>query len=316
MILITGSSGYIGSHIACFFDQKNIDYIGIDNYSYSYKENVSKKEKNFKLDIAETNKIKKIIQKYNIKTIIHAAAFSYVLEGEKNKKKYFNNNKKKTKLFINFCKKEKIVNFIFLSSSNVYQEYKKINQFNENDKKKPKNFYGKNKLEIETFLKKKKFKKLVILRLFNVIGIFNKNFKFYNFNNNKYQRLLFQIQDKIYKNKTIKLNYLLENNKKIFPSRDFVDVKIICLALVELIQNLKRKKNFYKILNIGSGIATPINKILIMFEKYSKFKFNVKYKRISNYELINTRAKIDRLRKLLGKKKLMNLNESIKSHNQ
>ena len=93
-----------------------------------------------------------------------------------------------------------------------------------------------------------------------------------------------------------------------------MDVKIICLALVELIQNLKRK-NFYKILNIGSGIATPINKILIMFEKYSKFKFNVKYKRISNYELINTRAKIDRLRKLLGKK-LMNLNESIKSHNQ
>ena len=95
MILITGSSGYIGSHIASFFDQKKIDYVGIDNYSYSYKENVSKKEKNFKLDIAETNKIKKIIQKYNIKTIIHAAAFSYVLEGEKNKKKYFNNNIKK-----------------------------------------------------------------------------------------------------------------------------------------------------------------------------------------------------------------------------
>jgi len=41
MILITGSTGYIGSHICQFFDKKKINYIGIDNQSYSYKNNVS-----------------------------------------------------------------------------------------------------------------------------------------------------------------------------------------------------------------------------------------------------------------------------------
>ena len=44
-----------------------------------------------------------------------------------------------------------------------------------------KNFYGQNKLLIEQYLKKTKFDSLVILRLFNIIGIFNPKFKIFNF---------------------------------------------------------------------------------------------------------------------------------------
>ena len=44
MILITGSSGYVGSHISQFFDQKKINYIGIDNLSYSYRKNIMNKK--------------------------------------------------------------------------------------------------------------------------------------------------------------------------------------------------------------------------------------------------------------------------------
>ena len=35
MILITGSSGYIGSEIANYLEKKNIKYAGIDNHVYS-----------------------------------------------------------------------------------------------------------------------------------------------------------------------------------------------------------------------------------------------------------------------------------------
>jgi nucleoside-diphosphate-sugar epimerase len=48
MILITGSTGYIGSHISEFFEQKKINYIGIDNLSYSYKSNVQIKKNTLK----------------------------------------------------------------------------------------------------------------------------------------------------------------------------------------------------------------------------------------------------------------------------
>ena len=141
-----------------FLSKKKINYIGIDNLSYSYKSNVKNKKKHFKIDISDKKKIYKIFKDFNIDLVIHAAASSYVLEGEKNKSKYFLNNVKKTKEFINLCKLKKIKNFIFLSSSNVYEEKE---NFSENDKIKSKNYYGKNKIVIENFLKRKKFKNLI-----------------------------------------------------------------------------------------------------------------------------------------------------------
>ena len=97
MILITGSTGYVGSHISKFFEQKKINYIGIDNLSYSYKRNVKNKNKHFKIDISDKKKIYKIFKDFNIDLVIHAAASSYVLDGEKNRNKYFLNNIKKKK---------------------------------------------------------------------------------------------------------------------------------------------------------------------------------------------------------------------------
>ena len=44
MILITGVAGYIGSHLASYFDSKNIKYVGLDNLLYSYKSNISNKK--------------------------------------------------------------------------------------------------------------------------------------------------------------------------------------------------------------------------------------------------------------------------------
>ena len=313
MILITGSNGYVGSHICYFFDKNKINYIGIDNNSYSYSNNNLKKNKNFKIDIFDLKKIDHLIKKYKINTVIHAAAYSYVIEGEKNKKKYFLNNIKKTKLFINFCKKKNIDNFIFLSSSNVYYENKNKNQFSEKDKLGPKNYYGKNKLIIEKFLKKKNFKHLRILRLFNIIGIHNRNFKFFKINNN-YQRLIFQIQKKIEENKVVKLRYFLKNKKKFFPSRDFIDVKIVYLTIEKLIKNFKKNGKKIIILNVGSGKAIPINILIKKLKKYAKKKFEVKLERINNKELLITKANNSNLKKFLKKKINFNLNETIKSH--
>ena len=59
MILVTGSAGYIGSHLTHYFEKNKIDYIGIDNLSYSYKTNVLKKNKHFFTDISNKKKLRK-----------------------------------------------------------------------------------------------------------------------------------------------------------------------------------------------------------------------------------------------------------------
>ena len=311
MILITGSTGYIGSHISEFFEKKKINYIGVDNNSYSYKQNVLNKKRHLKVDISDNKKISKIIREYNINLIIHAAASSYVIDGEKNKKKYYENNIKKTKKFIDLCKYENLENFIFLSSSNVYEE-KKI--FNENDKTKAKNFYGKNKISIEKYLKRKNFKNLIILRLFNVIGYYNKLFKPFKFKEKSYQRIMFQIQEKLKDNKPIKLRYYKKNNRQIFPSRDFVDIKIIYLLIEKIINEIANRNMGTILLNVGSGIATPIDKIINTFEKLIKKKIRTCNELIDNKELINTKANISKLKKFLNKDIKFNLKKTLNSY--
>ena len=311
MILITGSTGYIGSHICLFFDKNKIDYIGIDNQSYSYKKNVFNKKKQLKIDISDEKKILKILEKYNINLIIHAAASSYVLDAEKNRHKYFVNNIKKTKKFINLCKLKKIDNFIFFSSSNVYKEK---NIFNEKDKIKSKNYYGKNKIIIENFLQKKKFKNLIILRLFNVVGIYNKFFKPFKFKEKNYQRIMFQIKERLKKNEPIKLRYFKIGNKKVFPSRDFVDIKIIFLILKKIIKDKKYQNIGKKIFNVGSGISTPIDKIILNFEKLINKKIKVHLEEINSKELIQTRANIIKLKKFFKSDIKFNLKKTLNTY--
>lgn len=283
MILVTGCAGYIGSQLCYIFKKKKINFIGIDNLKYSNKKNVIKKNF-YKIDIA-SKKIAKLIKKRKINSIIHCAAFSYVNDGEKNKKKYYNNNIIKTEKFIRICKKNSIKNFIFLSSSNVYRDGKSI--FNEGDIKKPKNVYGKNKLEIENYLKKVKFNNFVILRLFNVVGLL-KEFYIFKFKKNNCQRLFFKIIDR---NNLPQLRYYKLKEKVYFPKRDFIDIKDLIGLILKILNKMEIKK-INKIFNVGNGKAISIYSISQLFKKYNKqIKFS-EPSLITKKELISTKADI------------------------
>ena len=68
-ILITGGAGYIGSHVnEILIKNKKQVYI-VDNLSTGHKKLINKKAKFFKLDILKTNKVKTILNKYNIDSV-------------------------------------------------------------------------------------------------------------------------------------------------------------------------------------------------------------------------------------------------------
>ena len=310
MILITGSAGYIGSHLSYYFEKKGIKYIGIDNLEFSYKSNISYIKKHYFFDISDQNKIKDLIKKFDIKTVIHCAASSYVLEVEKNKKKSYLNNIIKTKKFIETCRKNKIENFIFLSSSNVYQEKSKDIALSEISKKSPKNYYGKNKLEIENFLKKKVFNKILILRLFNIIGLFNFNFKPYKFKKKNYQRLIFKLIQNKKINKSTAINYYVNNGEKNFPSRDFVDIFDLARIIEKLLKKLNQTRKIYKIFNVASNKSIQIDEIINFFKKRYENKLKLQYNKIQKKELLFTKGTNDKLNKFINfspKKNIRNI---------
>lgn len=276
MILLTGATGYLGFHISEMLEEKNIPYLGIDNFSRSSKKNIVNKNKFLKLNIA-SKKLELIIKQFNITTIIHSAAYSFPPEGERYKKLYFKNNVILTKKFIDICKKNNIKKFIFFSSCNVYKfDNKKVIAVKESSKLSPNNFYGQNKLDIERYILKKNFYNTIILRLFNIGGYINKK-KFYEYKN-RYRRILPVIVDALNNKKKLVLNMMKnQEKKKIYPARDFVHIK----DLLKIINNIliKNQKNKV-ILNVGTGRMHSIDKLINLFEKKSKKK--IKFESIVN----------------------------------
>ena len=315
MILITGSAGYIGSEICKKFEKSKKNYIGIDDLKYSYKENVYNKKKFIKACISDNNTISKIIKKHKISFILHTAAFAYVNDAEKNKKKYFNNNVTKTKKFILNIKKHNVKNFIFLSSSNVYSEKKDIKKFYENHSTNPKNFYGKTKLKIEKFLfqHKKSFDNLIILRLFNIIGL-TKNFKAKEFDNFKSQRLLFKFFRSIKKKIPITIRYISKKSGNyIFPSRDFLDIKDLTF-LIKKILKFCEKKRVCDIYNVGSGKTISLDQIINLINKNYNKSLIIKYTKMPKKEYKDTCSSVDKITQKFNWKKNLNIKESIYSY--
>ena len=170
-ILVTGGAGYIGSHIIEILIKKNKNVFIIDNLTTGYKKLINKKAKFFKVDILNTKKLKRIIEKYNIDSIIHLAANLIIGEGERKPKKYYKNNVKGTQSVLNSIKKTKVKNLLFSSTAAVYKDG--MYRVTENSIVKPKSVYGKSKLRAENLIKSK-CKKLGInygiLRYFNIVG--------------------------------------------------------------------------------------------------------------------------------------------------
>ena len=307
MILVTGSTGYIGFHICEMLELKKIPYFGIDNFSRSLSKNIINKKKFLKIDI-NSNNIPSLLKSKKIHTIIHTAAFSFPPESENNKEIYYKNNILKTKKFIDNCSKGKIKRFIFLSSSNVYNfSLKSIKPAKESQKINPENYYGKTKSIIEKYLKKK-FKICIILRLFNIAGYSNKR-EFYEFKN-KFRRIMPVLNEAIRKKIPLKINLVKRKNKLVYPARDFVHIQDF---LNIILKTIKKNISGFSIMNVGNGKLIYLDKIINIFEEKMSKKISYKKKLNSignyNYTLSNNL----KLRKVLKYNFQFNLKDIIKS---
>ena len=88
MILITGSSGFVGTNLINFFLRKKISFLGIDKIKSPYYKNINFK----KVDISNLKEIEKIFKKYKPKSVIHLAAISGVGSCHQNINKAFKVN--------------------------------------------------------------------------------------------------------------------------------------------------------------------------------------------------------------------------------
>ena len=272
-ILVTGGAGYIGSHIIEILIKKNKNVFIIDNLTTGYKKLINKKAKFFKLDILNTKKLKKIIEKYNIDSIIHLAANLIIGEGERQPKKYYKNNVKGTQSVLNSIKKTKVKNLLFSSTAAVYKDG--MYRVTENSIVKPKSVYGKSKLRAENLIKSK-CKKLGInygiLRYFNIVGASpSGKYGLINISDHLFKNFSTQVMKKQPILKIYGTDYNTPDGTCI---RDFIHVSDIA-EIHEKVLNKVNNLNKSVILNCGYNQGISVLQVAKEFKNQSKKKVEI-----------------------------------------
>jgi len=178
--LITGGTGYIGSHIADLFLANNKKIVIYDSLHQGLKSRVEYLQEKYKIeiplivaDIRDVVKFEEVLITYKPHGVIHAAALKAVGESMEKSDEYFDVNFHATSKMLKLLKKHNIHNFIFSSSASVYGSPEHSSPIKEDDPKKPMSPYGASKLAAEGEVNK--FLAIpgnlgTSLRYFNVIG--------------------------------------------------------------------------------------------------------------------------------------------------
>jgi UDP-glucose 4-epimerase len=171
-VLVTGGAGYIGSHTVKLLIQNNINVVVLDNLSRGHIEAVPSGVPFEKVDLLDYENLFTAIKKYNIDSVIHFAAFTYVGESVDNPFIYYQNNVVGTFNLLNVMKELNIRNIVFSSTCSVYGNPEQV-PISELESTKPINPYAETKLIIENLLRdyeKAYGFKFVALRYFNAAG--------------------------------------------------------------------------------------------------------------------------------------------------
>ncbi len=180
-ILVTGGTGYIGSHTVVELINNGYEPIIIDNLSNSKEDVVDKIEQItgvrpafYKVDILDVDGMAKVFSEHNIDAVIHFAGLKAVGESVKVPLKYYNNNITGTIRLLEVMNIYGVKNIIFSSSATVYGDPATVpikECFPTGGCTNP---YGKTKYFIEEILKDLYISdnsfNIALLRYFNPIG--------------------------------------------------------------------------------------------------------------------------------------------------
>ena len=268
-ILITGGAGYIGSHIVEELIKQKKNVFVLDNLVTGFKRLINKKASFIKGDVGNILKVKRIIKKNNIDSIIHLAAYLNISEAEKNKKKYNLNNIKGTFNLIKACKNSTVRNIIFSSSCSIYGNVK--GAVNEREKPNPQSYYAFTKYKGEQIIKKysKQYNyKYAILRYFNVAGASNSN-KIGEIQKSHGHLIKNLAIQSLKKNPQVSIYGNDYNTKDGTCVRDYIHVSDLADIHIKSLNYINTKSKSL-ILNCGYGKGYSVLDIINIFKKINK----------------------------------------------
>ena len=285
-ILVTGGTGYIGSHTAVELLNKGYDVTIIDNLSNSRMEvlyaisKITGRQPSFvELDLCDKKAVNNFFSHNKIDAAIHFAAFKAVGESVENPLKYYRNNLLSLINLLDVYCENKLDNFVFSSSCSVYGHAEKLPVTENTPLAKAESPYGNTKQISEEIIADtvhvNSFS-AVVLRYFNPAGAHESGLIGEYPLNSPNNLVPVITQTAIGKRDS----FTVFGNDYSTPDgtciRDYIHVVDLAKAHVIAIERLisNKNKNKFEIFNLGTGKGNSVLEAIHVFEKVNGVKLN------------------------------------------
>ena len=288
-ILVTGGTGYIGSHTCVELLNNNHTVIVADNLCNSKAETIDKikhitnKEVSFyKIDVTDETAVENIFANHHIDGVIHFAGLKAVGESVEKPLQYYYNNLVAAMIVAKICLKYGVNKFVFSSSATVYGENEV--PFVETMKLMPAtNPYGETKAMCERILtdiaKANPQFSVALLRYFNPVGAHESGL--IGESPNGIPNNLMPYITKVAKGELKKLRVFGNDYPTVDGTgvRDYIHVVDLAEGHVAALNNLTSGVHIY---NLGTGQGTSVLQLVKAFEEVNGVKIP--------YEIVNRRS--------------------------
>jgi UDP-glucose 4-epimerase len=324
-ILVTGGTGFIGSHTVVELINDGHTTIIIDDLSNS-TENVlkgiekitSKIPVFYRGDCANQDLLRTVFAKHKIDGVIHFAAFKAVGESVEKPLKYYKNNVLSLLNLLEVMQEVDVKNIVFSSSCTVYGNPDNVPVTEETPRKKAESAYGQSKNICEDILedvyRAKANLKMISLRYFNPIGA-HESAEIGELPNGIPSNLVpFITQTAIGLRPVLNVfgnDYDTPDGSNI---RDFIHVVDLAKAHIAALKHLDKntENSFYDVFNVGSGSGSSVLELIKTFEKVNNLKLNYKIVERRAGDVVKIFGSVDKAAKILNWKVEKTLEDCLK----
>ena len=284
-ILVTGGTGYIGSHTCVELLNNGYEIVVIDNFSNSKKDVVEKikeiTKKDFIFyegDVCDSDLLDKVFTENKIDAVIHFAGYKAVGESVAKPLKYYHNNLESTISLLEAMTKYNCKKIAFSSSATVYGKPEKL-PIKEDFPLSTTNPYGTTKLMIEDILrdvyKSDNTWSIAILRYFNPIGAHESGLIGENPNDipNNLMPYIVKVATK-----ELEVLSVFGNDYDTHDGtgvRDYIHVVDLAKGHIKAIEKVMKDQGLDSY-NLGTGIGYSVLDLVNTFEKVNNVKVNYK----------------------------------------
>ena len=288
-VLVTGGTGYIGSHTVVELLNSGKEVVIVDNLSNSkpdvidrIKKITGKDVKFYNIDYLNKNELERVFEENEIDSVINFAGFKAVGESVKEPLKYYHNNVSGAIVLLETMQKYNVKKFVFSSSATIYGEQDDVKYVETMKRGEASSPYGTTKIMIEKILedvyRADNSWDIAILRYFNPVGAHESGLIGEDPQGipNNLMPFIMKVANKEIDHLNIFGNNYSET-KDGTCARDFLHVVDLAVGHIKALEKLDKENSGIFVYNLGTGNPYTVQEMVDTFIRVNNVEVPYQY---------------------------------------